>query len=552
MRGVEDARKNQPQSLKQITPRIDLIEMKYNQAIKYIHQTPKFSRVLGNDLLRALLEKMNNPHKELSFIHIAGTNGKGSAAAMISQILTESGFRVGLYTSPYIMRYNERIKINGADITDEDLADEATLVRDIIKKYDTPVSEFALGTAMAMDYFNKNKCDFVVLETGLGGRLDATNVIERPLLSVIMSIALDHTQYLGGTIPEITREKCGIIKKDCPTVVYPDIQSDALEIIKEVCAEKNSKLYVSKPPEIEKDNDFSYDGKQYTLALSGEFQKYNAAAVLTAIKALRKMGYDIPDAAVDKGLKTAVNPARFERLDCGIVLDGAHNPSAAAALAQTVRKSGKKAALCVAMMLDKDITEVCGEFLRMNPEFVVATQLSDMPRCAEAEAVAAEFIRHGIKTEVTKSPLAAARRMIEYTRNRDDIIPIVCGSLYLCGEIRRRAAENELLNTFYVYIMRCGDGSLYSGYTTDLRRRLGEHKSGDKGAKYKRAHGVVSVAAAWTAYSRSAAMRLEAFLKKLKKSEKESLCTNPEILFRRYNDRFAEGEYNTADVSGLN
>lgn len=527
--------------------RTDLIEMNYNQAIKYIHQTPKFSRVLGNDFLRALLEKMNNPHKTLSFIHIAGTNGKGSAAAMISQILTKSGFKVGLFTSPYIMRYNERIKINGVDISDEDLARETTLVRGIIRKYDTPVSEFALGAAIAMDYFNKSKCDFVVLETGLGGRLDATNVIEKPLLSIIMSIGLDHTQYLGGTIPEITREKCGIIKSGCPTVVYPDISEESLKIIKETCVEKNSKLYVSEPPEVGEGNSFLFNKKEYTLSLSGEFQKYNAAAVLTAIGVLRGIGVDISDAAVDKGLKTAVNPARFEKLDCGIILDGAHNPPAAAALSETVNKSRKSAVLCVAMMLDKDIAEVVGEFSKIKPEFVIATQLDDMPRCAAAEVVADEFVRHGIKAEVIKSPLAAARGLIERTKNRDDMMPIVCGSLYLCGEVRRRAAAKELCDTFYVYMIRCDDDSLYCGYTTDLKRRFNEHKSGEKGAKYTRAHGAAAVAAAWTAYSRSAAMRLEAFLKKLKKTEKEELGSNPKILFEKYKDRFVEGEYNVSN-----
>lgn len=528
-----------------------MIDMNYNQAIKYIHQTPKFSRTLGNDLLRALLEKMDNPHKKLSFVHIAGTNGKGSAAAMISQILTKSGLKTGLYTSPYIMRYNERIKINGADISDEDLAAETTAVRGIIRKYNTPVSEFALGTAIALDYFNKRGCDLVVLETGLGGRLDATNVIEKPLVSVIMSIGLDHTQYLGSTIAEITREKCGIIKRGCPTVVYPEIQRAALEVIKKTCADLDSALYVSPPPKIEDGNDFLYDGKRYTLSLSGDFQKRNAAAVLTAVGVLRGTGHKITEDAVRAGLETAVNPARFERLGCGIILDGAHNPSAAKALAETVKKTGAGTALCAAMMLDKDITETVGEFAKMRPELVIATCIDEMPRCAAAEVIAGKFGQYGIKTEVIKHPAAAARRLIEYTKDRGDILPLVCGSLYLCGEIRRRAVGGELTNTFYVYMIRCGDDSLYSGYTTDLKRRFDEHRMGGRGAKYTRAHKAVAVAAAWTAYSRSAAMRLEAFLKRLKKDEKERLGHNPEALFENFGDRFLKGEYDTADISGL-
>ena len=181
--------------------------MNYEETLIYIHNTPKFARTLGNDLLKKLLKKLGNPQKDLKFIHIAGTNGKGSAAVMLSQILINCGLKVGLYTSPYIERFNERIRINGEEIPDDILADIATRIRETIEKYDTPVSEFALDTAIAFEYFKSQKCDIVVLETGLGGRLDATNVIDKSIVSVIMSIGFDHTQYLGETIEEITAEK---------------------------------------------------------------------------------------------------------------------------------------------------------------------------------------------------------------------------------------------------------------------------------------------------------------------------------------------------------
>ncbi|MGN1092497.1 MAG: bifunctional folylpolyglutamate synthase/dihydrofolate synthase, partial [Monoglobaceae bacterium] len=186
--------------------------MDYRESLNYIHKTPKFARVLGNDMLKKLLFHLGDPQKNLKFIHIAGTNGKGSYAVMMAEILKNSGYRVGLYTSPYIERFNERIQINGGQISDEALAEAATLVKQVIETNDAPVSEFALDTAIAFYYFNKHNCDIIVLETGLGGRIDATNVIDTAVLSVIMSIGYDHTQYLGNTIEEITYEKCGIIK----------------------------------------------------------------------------------------------------------------------------------------------------------------------------------------------------------------------------------------------------------------------------------------------------------------------------------------------------
>lgn len=494
--------------------------MNYQETLNYIHNTPKFARTLGNDLLRKLLDKLGNPQNELQFVHIAGTNGKGSAAIMLSEILIRSGYTVGLFTSPYIERFNERIRVNGEEIDNDSLAEIATHIRETIEKNNTPVSEFALDTAIAFEYFKAKKCDIVVLETGLGGRLDATNVIGQSLVSVIMSIGLDHMQYLGETIAEITAEKCGIIKSDSHTVVYPVQDSDALSVIRSVCAEQNNTLHLAEMPELAEGNRFIYKGKRYTLGLSGSFQKYNAAAVLETVGVLQKCGCKIPAKAVRDGLKNAFNPARFEKLPCGIILDGAHNLPAVNALCESLNKLGKPVNLCVAMMEDKDITG-CIEQLAAVAKTVTVTEI-DMPRCAKTEKLCEEFAKYGVTAVEKKNAIEAARHLIKITKRGE--LACVCGSLYFAGEIRREFNRPIPEKPYYVYILRCADGSLYTGIATDVQRRFKEHQGKDgRGAKYTRAHRAVSIAATWKAENRAAALRLEHKIKQLTKAQKEEL-----------------------------
>ena len=203
--------------------------MNYEQSIDYIHSIPKFCRPLGNANLEKLLTHLDNPQKKLKFIHIAGTNGKGSTAAMTAEILKKSGFKTGLFTSPYLEVFNERIRINGENITDNDLAEYVTRVKAIMEENNALVSEFAFITAVSFLYFYEKQCDIVVLEVGMGGKLDATNVIDSSLVSVICKIGLDHTQYLGDTIEEIAKEKCGIMRNGGTAVSYPN--NDVRDII---------------------------------------------------------------------------------------------------------------------------------------------------------------------------------------------------------------------------------------------------------------------------------------------------------------------------------
>lgn len=405
--------------------------MNYQEAIQYIHETPKFSRELGNRMLEKLLMHLDNPQKNLRIVHIAGTNGKGSTAVMIAEILKSAEYRCGLYTSPYIERFNERIRINGMEIPDEDLARIVTNLRQTIEEYDAPVSEFALDTAAAFCWFFEQNCDFVVLETGLGGRLDATNVIERPLVSVLTSIGMDHMQYLGDTIEEIADEKCGILKYGCPVVSYPLQEKSVQKVIIQKAKEKNTSLTIAEKP-ILKNQKIIYKEKEYELGLSGEFQAYNAATVLETIDVLQTHGVTIPKKAIEEGLKKAKNSARFERFGSNVILDGGHNVPAAQALISSLKAENRPMYFCIAMMEDKDWTGFLQEILP-HAQGVVFTEVP-MPRCCPAEQLASAAEKFQIKTEVEENPFLAiekAKAMAE-----EGGIVCVCGSLYLAGQVR--------------------------------------------------------------------------------------------------------------------
>ncbi len=405
--------------------------MNYQETIEYIHKTPKFSRELGNNMLKKLLMELNNPQNDLKYIHIAGTNGKGSTAVMIAEILKNAGYRVGLYTSPYIERFNERIRINGAEIPDVFLEEIVTKIRNIIEEKETPVSEFALDTAVAFEYFKREKCDIVVLETGLGGRLDATNVIEKNIVSVITPIGLDHTQYLGETIEEVAREKCGIFKKNCPVVVSVQQETGAVAVIKECANSTNSPIYYSK--KAKRDGKyFTVDNRKYELKMQGDFQAYNASLALKTIEVLRECGFKISESAVENGFKTAVNIARYEYIADNIIIDGGHNPHGAKALVESLKKLNEPICLCVAMMEDKDIEEVA-KILSEVAVKVVVTEI-DMPRCCNAKKVGNIFEKYTDDIVIIPNLNKAIDRIKELSRNMK---VCVCGSLYLVGSVRQ-------------------------------------------------------------------------------------------------------------------
>lgn len=401
--------------------------MNYTQAINYIHSIPKFVRPLGNANLEKLLLHLGNPHKGQKYIHVAGTNGKGSTAAMISSVLVEQGYRTGLFTSPFIEVFNERIQINGENISDNDLTSYVNRVKTAMEENNLPVSEFAFICALAFLYFKDKNCDFVVLEVGMGGRLDATNVIEESEVSVLSSISLDHMQFLGESVEEITLEKCGIIKQGGTAVSYPN--NHVKKIIEDEAQKQGATLVFADMPEI-MDAGFIYKGKKYILSLKGTYQPYNAATALEAIFALKGKGVKISDEAVQRGLANTKWPVRFEFIKENLIIDGGHNIDGIRALKKSLLALNKDIILVMAMMEDKS-TKECMEEIAPIAKYIITTEI-DMPRCLGAEDLASYA---GQKSESIKNPISAVKRAMNMSEEND--VVCVCGSLYLAGEIKK-------------------------------------------------------------------------------------------------------------------
>lgn len=408
--------------------------MNYEQSINYIHSIPKFRRPLGNANLEKLLTHLDNPQKKLKFIHIAGTNGKGSVSAMLAKIFETAGFKTGLYISPYIIDFRERIQINGNFISEDDLAKYSQRV----KNTGVVLSEFEFITAAAFSYFADEKCDIVIAETGLGGRLDATNTLERVRAAVITKVGLDHSAILGDTVEKIAAEKCGIIK-NFPTVISANQKSAVMSVVK-----KYTENYVV--PDVSRLKVLKCDGsgttyiykeKEYSLSLCGEYQIENS---LTAIETVAFSGFDIPYETVKKALATTFFPARAEIISREplTVLDGAHNPDGAEALCKIMKKYGGRITVVIGMMRDKDYETVLKRTLPYCKSAVAVT-VENMPRSLDAGKLAATANKY--------CPCTAAENYdaaIESSRLSAGDDPVfVFGSLYLAGGIR------EKLKIFY-------------------------------------------------------------------------------------------------------
>lgn len=402
--------------------------MNYIEAIKYVHAIPKFVRPLGNLKLSGLLDLLGNPHKALKFIHVAGTNGKGSVCTMTAEILKSAGYKTGLFTSPFIEVFNERIRINGEMITDNVLADYITYVSEIMADNDIEVSEFAFITAVAMKYFADKKCDIVVLETGMGGKLDATNIIHVPVCCAITSISLDHTQYLGETIEEIALEKCGIIK-ECGSVVSSPNKC-VIPIIKDESEKKNAKLVVCSEAVKTKDG-FIYKDMEYSLGLAGTYQAENGAVVLEIINVLCDKGYTISEENIAEGFINAKWPARYEFVTPDIVIDGGHNIDGIRALRESLKREQRPIIFVMAMMHDKDYEE-CILGISDIAKCVIATGLN-MERALDCVTIKDICEKSGIKCIAVPSVKEAIERAIEISKGE---LICICGSLYLAGEAK--------------------------------------------------------------------------------------------------------------------
>lgn len=400
--------------------------MIYNKTLEYIHSLGNFSMPATLDRIKAVMQKLGNPQKKIKAIHIAGTNGKGSVSTMLSSIFRSAGYKTGLFISPFIIDFRERIQINGEYITESDLVSYAARV----KQTNIKLTEFEFITAMSFLYFAEQKVDILVCETGLGGRLDATNVLENKTACVITKIGLDHTAILGDSIEKIAEEKCGILR-DCPTVTTFNQDKKALEVIKK----HTDKLFIPETDSLtvkkcEIGNTYIYKGREYRLKLSGDYQIENA---LVAYETIKASGYKISDDIIYKGLENAFFPARMEVISEKplIILDGAHNPDGAQVLSKELAKFGGEVTAIIGMMRDKDYPEFLKTTL-LQCKNAVAVEVKGMARSLSAEELCKTAQKYCLCETADDYNQA-----IEKALALADSNPIfVFGSLYLASAIR--------------------------------------------------------------------------------------------------------------------
>lgn len=424
--------------------------MRYEEAMKYITEVGNFGSNYGLERTHKLLEYLGNPEKDLKLIHIAGTNGKGSTTSMITEILMGAGYKVGMYTSPFIEEFEERIQINRRNIPKETLANlidevKVAVERVIEEGYNHP-TEFEIITVLMLLYFKKEKIDFGVIEVGLGGRLDSTNVII-PILQVITSISFDHTNLLGNTLEEIAGEKAGIVKKNIPTVIYPQ-EEEALKVIKNKCAAMESDLYTA-----DKDNmkfvkvvneDKPYQLLKYKeefnifLPLLGEHQILNLSVAMKVIEVLnnRKI-VNITTESIIKSIKNVTWKGRLEVLSNNpyVVIDGAHNIQGIKTLSRNIKKYFKyeNLHLILGILADKDVEEMIKIITPMAKQVYAVTPNSI--RAELADDLKNEIVKYNANCRAFDEYEEAYLEALKNAKENDIIL--ASGSLYMIGDMRK-------------------------------------------------------------------------------------------------------------------
>ncbi len=416
--------------------------MNAEQAIAYIHSVCWKGSIPGLGRTQELLEKMGNPEKKLKFVHIAGTNGKGSTAAMTASILSKAGYRTGLYTSPYIYRFHERIQVDGVEISDEDLTEITEYVKPLADSMAQSPTEFELVCCIAFEYFYRKKCDIVVLEVGMGGAWDATNVIEVPEVAVITNIGLDHTEYLGDTVEKIAETKSGIFKPHGHAVVYrstPSVEA----VYERVCAERDVSLrkadfdgLVLKAHTLQGQVFDCGSRKNLVLPLLGDHQLHNASVVLSIADTLIGEGWKISEQNIYDGIRDVRWPGRFD-IVCRkplFIIDGGHNPQCIEALVKNIRDylAGKKVIALTGVLADKDYADMYKPVMPLVDRFVCITPPN--PRKLEAEQLARYLQQAGAQAQASESILDGVKKAMDLAG--EDGVVLCFGSLYSIGGIR--------------------------------------------------------------------------------------------------------------------
>ena len=411
------------------------------RAAAWVFDLQKYGIKFGLSSTLSLLARLHLPYQNGRYIHLAGTNGKGSVAAMLSAVLSRAGYPVGLFTSPHLVRFQERYRLHDQDISAERLLELINQVRAVIDTSEPPTF-FEFATAMAFLYFSQEKADPIILETGMGGRLDATNIV-RPVVSVITNISMDHQEFLGDTLTAVAGEKAGIIKPGVPLVTGAT-QKRVLDLFQRRCRELGASMFMrgvdfqsrGGPP-----GQFSYAGLVWKFNhlptnLTGRHQYGNAALALAALEILEQQGFSIPEAAIREGLQQVRWPGRLEQVaqDSRVILDGAHNPAAARLLAETLKRTHKNRRLIMVLgiMADKDFRSILGRLLPL-----AHTAIFTRPRyfrAAKPEVLAQKAQAYGVETLVEERVVDAVRRAQSLAGPNDRIV--VTGSLYTVGEAK--------------------------------------------------------------------------------------------------------------------
>jgi len=416
--------------------------MTVNEAIEYIHSVFWKGSVPGLSRTFALLEKMGNPQNDLKFVHIAGTNGKGSTAAMTASILRSAGYRTGLYTSPYIYVFNERMQVDGEMISDAQLVEITEYVKPLADSLEEQPTEFELVCCIAFEYFKRQRCDIVVLEVGMGGALDATNVIPCPEVAVITNIGLDHTDVLGNTLEEIAMNKAGIIKENGHAVIYrgaPSVEA----VFENVCAEKNVSLKKANFDGLKpKSHDLFeqvFDCGDYQdlhLPLLGDHQLHNAAVVLAVAETLIEKGWNISKQNIYDGIRDVSWPGRFDIVcrDPLFIIDGGHNPQCLEALVKNIEDylADRRVIALTGVLADKDYGDMYRPVMPLVEQFVCVTPPN--PRRLPAAELAEHLTRAGAKATACDEIRDGVAKAIELA-GKDGVV-LCFGSLYTIGDIR--------------------------------------------------------------------------------------------------------------------
>ena len=415
--------------------------MTLDEALRYIHEVCWKGTIPGLERIQALLDAMGNPERKCKFVHVTGTNGKGSTCAMVASILRKAGYKTGLYTSPYLIRFNERIQINGEQISDADICELTEYVKPFAESIFERPTEFEMVTAIGFEYFARHKCDIVVCEVGMGGEFDATNVIPAPEAAVICNIGLDHTEVLGDTLEKIAGAKAGIIKPGCDAVLYrerPSVEA----VFEERCKALNAPLHKADFDSLHLLS-HSLEGQVFDwerfhalrLPLLGEHQLHNAAVALTTARVLQKRGWKITDEQIREGIESVRWPGRFElmRKDPMFIIDGGHNPQCIEALVKNIRDylPGRELTVLTGVLGDKDfhcmyrdVAQYAKEFITITPanaRALTAEKLADYLRQFGKPVTACDVVADGVRLAIEHAGKAGV---------------VLCyGSLYMIGDI---------------------------------------------------------------------------------------------------------------------